>query len=423
MKGYSKLLFWVLALMLAIIAAFSAVTLSYRGRQADAVMLNDMVCAAREQWSTIEAFDCERYAEEMLIFDSVDTLRVSTADRLLAGADSPVKAQQMGHLCLPVHDGSRFMGTIVIPDPAKAGYDVARRRLIEAAVVLLIGMLLVGVLYGAYVRHAIVRPFRQMERFAANVAAGDLDTPLQYEEDGLFGVFTASFDIMREELKAARERELAIKLKERELIASLSHDLKTPITGIKLLCELMAVKVQDGYVLTKIESIHQKAEQINVLVADLLSSALDELGEMQVRCQDEESAMLHELVEEHDPRGLAREEAVPPCLLHVDRSRLSQIVGNVLSNSYKYAGTAIDIGYRLREGYLEMTVRDYGEGVPEQEIGLVTTKYYRGENAAGKDGSGLGLYIASLLMEKMGGELICACRDKGFLVTLLLPLS
>ena len=114
--------------------------------------------------------------------------------------------------------------------------------------------------------------------------------------------------------------------------------------------------------------------------------------------------MLHELVEEHDPRGLAREEAVPPCLLHVDRSRLSQIVGNVLSNSYKYAGTAIDIGYRLREGYLEMTVRDYGAGVPEQEIGLVTTKYYRGKNAAGKDGSGLGLYIASLLMEKMGGE-------------------
>ena len=145
MKAYSKLLFGMLALMLAVIAAFAAVTLSYRGRQADAVMLNDMVCAAREQWSTIETFDTARYAEEMLIFGSEDALRLSTADHLLAGADSPVKAQQMGHLCLPVHDGSRYLGTIVIPDPAKAGYDVARRRLIEAAAVLLLAVLLVGV--------------------------------------------------------------------------------------------------------------------------------------------------------------------------------------------------------------------------------------------------------------------------------------
>ena len=81
------------------------------------------------------------------------------------------------------------------------------------------------------------------------------------------------------------------------------------------------------------------------------------------------------------------------------------------------------VGYRLREGCLEMSVRDYGVGVPETEIGLVTTKYYRGKNADGKDGSGLGLYIADLLMEKMNGELICSCKSEGFQVTLLIPLS
>ena len=56
-------------------------------------------------------------------------------------------------------------------------------------------------------------------------------------------------------------------------------------------------------------------------------------------------------------------------------------------------------------------------------VRLVTTKYYRGKNADGKDGSGLGLYIADPLMEKMNGELICSCKSEGFQVTLLLPLS
>lgn len=56
------------------------------------------------------------------------------------------------------------------------------------------------------------------------------------EKRNIFGIFTESFDIMREELRAAKERELALKLKEKELVASLSHDLKTPVTGIKLIC-------------------------------------------------------------------------------------------------------------------------------------------------------------------------------------------
>ena len=423
MKTYSKALFLVIALMLAVITAFTAITVSYRGTQTNVTVLNDMTETIREQWEEIGSFDSSPYASEMLIYSSENFLLYSTADHTLAGVDSPAKAMQEGCLCLPVHDGSRFLGTVVIPDPAKADYDAARKKLVAAAAVLLLGLLLAGGLYGLYVRNTIILPFRKMERFAADVAAGRLDTPLMLEKSNLFGAFTQSFDIMREELRASRQRELELKIKEKELIASLSHDLKTPITGIKLLCELMAVKVRDEYVLSKVENIHQKAEQINVLVADLLASALDELGEMQVTFRDEPAAMLHELVAEHDTRQLVREGAIPPCMICADRLRLSQIIGNIVSNSYKYAGTAIDVGYRLREGCLEMTVRDYGEGIPEDEIGLVTTKFYRGANSEGKDGSGLGLYIASLLMEKMNGELICSAREQGFLVTLLLPLS
>ena len=70
-----------------------------------------------------------------------------------------------------------------------------------------------------------------------------------------------------------------------------------------------------------------------------------------------------------------------------------------------------------------MTLRDHGPGVPKEELDLLTNKFYRSRNAEEKEGSGLGLYIASSLMKKMGGELICDSDGSGFIVTLLIPLS
>ena len=71
-----------------------------------------------------------------------------------------------------------------------------------------------------------------------------------------------------------------------------------------------------------------------------------------------------------------------------------------------------------------MSLRDYGNGVPEEEIGLITGKFYRGKsNSSGKDGNGLGLYISNELMNKMNGELICSCMENGLTVTLMIPLS
>ena len=72
-----------------------------------------------------------------------------------------------------------------------------------------------------------------------------------------------------------------------------------------------------------------------------------------------------------------------------------------------------------------MNIRDYGPGVPENEISLITNKFYRGKDwvKSGEDGNGLGLYIARMLMEKMNGELVISNPGEGLSVTLLIPLS
>ena len=104
---------------------------------------------------------------------------------------------------------------------------------------------------------------------------------------------------------------------------------------------------------------------------------------------------------------------------------MSQVIGNIISNSYKYAGTKIDVEYGVKEKYLEMSIKDYGSGVSRDELELITNKFYRGKNAeeSQKEGSGLGLYISKSLMSKMNGELICDSDDEGFSVTVLIPVS
>ena len=328
--------------------------------------------------------------------------------------------------CYPytyIIENNQITGSVVLTDSRKQ-FDRLRTDII--AVYCVCGFLLIGAAaaFGAYIRKAILLPFARMKEFASYVAAGDLDRPLEMDKGNMFGAFSESFDIMREELKASRARE-------QELIASFSHDLKTPVTGIKLTSELMAVvfaqnKGQEITVtedmIVKMNNIYKRADEIALLVGDLFASTLEDLGAFKIKCSDENSAVIAELVSEYDDRRLVRISEIPQVIVHMDKLRLSQVIGNILFNSYKYADTPIDISFRLDESFLEVSIRDSGPGVPEDEIGLITNKFYRGKEHGDKEGSGLGLYIARILMDKMGGELSVR-SENGLCVTLLIPLS
>ena len=329
-----------------------------------------------------------------------------------------------------ITENNQITGSVVLTDSNKR-FDRLRTNIITVYCVC--GFLLIGAaaVLGVYIRKAIIRPFAKMKDFASYVAAGDLDRPLEMDKGNMFGAFSESFDIMREELKASRARELSLQKKERELIASLSHDLKTPVTGIKLTSELMAAIFfqNEGQEITvtedmtgKMNNICKRADEIGVLVGDLFSSTLEDLGEFKVECSDENSAVIAEIVSKYDDRGLVRISEIPQVIVHIDKLRLSQVIGNIIFNSYKYAGTSIEISFRLDESFLEVSISDSGPGVPEDEIELITNKFYRGREHGDKEGSGLGLYIARILMDKMGGELSVR-SENGLCVTLLIPIS
>ena len=442
MKQFARIIIVFCVVYVLGILVFALMTDSSDSLKTDTLKLNDIVQKVSENRDSLQNLDNLDFGVGFVVLDK-DNRVIYT--RLSKGESSEkLKDDTAGmtvekaikdrypYRYLEDSEG-RVSGVVVMLDSAEKSYSVLRRRII---VFLGLGGLIIlaaAIGLGLYIRKNIIRPFKKMEDFAGKVAEGKLDEPLLMDENNMFGVFTESFDIMREELAASKERELELQRKEKELVASLSHDLKTPITGIKLTTELLKAKLEaeehrksNSDISDKLDNIYKKADQIDVLVSDLFTSTLDDLGEFKVTCRDEESKVLSEIIEKNDDRKFISEEAVPRVLINIDSKRMNQVIGNIIVNSYKYAGTAIDVSYQLVDRYLEMNIRDHGPGVPEAELELITNKFYRGKGVekSEKEGSGLGLYISRNLMQKMNGELICRNNEAGGLViTLMISLS
>ena len=280
--------------------------------------------------------------------------------------------------------------------------------------------------YGlVYINRTILKPFQRLQGFAKNVASGNLEIPLEMDRSGSFGAFTESFDIMREELKKARENERAADRSKKELVASLSHDIKTPVASIKATVELMQVTAESDKEITQLNQIDLKAEQINTLITDMFHATLHELDELSVAPVEIHSTVLPDIIKSADYKNRLAPFKIPDCIIIADPVRLQQIFDNIIGNSYKYADTEMYITSFIDNQYLVVEIVDFGSGVPEDELPLLAQKFYRGKNAIDKGGYGLGLYISSYMISKMSGEMAYknSDTDAGFIVTLRLRLA
>ncbi len=283
-------------------------------------------------------------------------------------------------------------------------------------------MIVVSAAYFIFLRKRVVEPFGRLKGFAVRIAAGDLDTPLEMDRGNIFGAFTESFDIMREELRASRQREEAAVRSRKELIAELSHDIRTPVSSIKAMTDYLVLVSGDEAQKETLSAINGKADQIDKLVSNMFHAALEELEQLEVSPEELPSRELERIIAESDPLKKAASAEIKDCVIYADRLRLEQVVGNIFSNSYKYADTEITVASFFEDGFFVVEFADKGGGVPDGELEVITEKFRRGSNSAGKDGSGIGLYISKYLMEQMSGELVCRNNGEGFTVALRLKL-
>jgi len=274
-----------------------------------------------------------------------------------------------------------------------------------------------------YYKKRIIDPFVTLKDFAKNIARGDLDTPLKMDKHSTFGAFTESFDLLREELKTARENEREADRRKKELVAAISHDIKTPVAAIKATVELMQIRDYDDKTKYQLQEMFNKAEEITILVNDMFHSTLQELQALKVNVTEFPSTTLTQLIQGADYKKMAGQVHIPDCVLLGDIVRLGQVFDNIFGNSYKYANTKIDVTSSFDGAALVITVRDFGKGVDGEELPLLFGKFYRGKGTAEVSGYGLGLHIAKHLLQEMGGAITLSNADPGFMVQVILMLA
>ena len=315
----------------------------------------------------------------------------------------------------------KVVGKLIVRNPKKDQEQKMNRKIAAFLAIIIALTAVVFILYYIYLRVRVVAPFNKLKKFASRIASGDLDTPLEMDRGHVFGAFTESFDIMREELKASREREEAAVKSRKELVAELSHDIKTPVASIKAMADVMSLNAKDDMERDTIASINSKADQIDNLISNLFHATLEELEQLEVKAEELNSTDIVQMVKEADYLNKVETLDIKEVVVWADRLRLNQVISNIISNSYKYANTEINVKSffeKASSDYLVIEISDKGGGVPEEELELITQKFKRGSNTSGKDGSGLGLYISGYLMEKMEGSLACRNGDGGFVVSI-----
>ncbi len=226
-------------------------------------------------------------------------------------------------------------------------------------------------------------------------------------------------DRTRELETRTRKAELLAKSKD-EFLANMSHEIRTPMNGVLGMAELLAGTEMDKRQRRFLDSMRAAAETMMKIINDILDDAKIEAGKMDlvlepfdVRELAEQACQLYAgQAESKKLEMICRIEPVVPRVVVGDMLRLRQVLGNLLSNAVKYTDQGeieIRVGLDdLRDGQsrLHFSVRDTGPGIPDPEQSGIFEAFTQLESAARMGGTGLGLTIATRLVQLMGGQRI-----------------
>lgn len=390
--------------------------------EVDLVAINDVVKTVEKNWGQIneETFYNSDSKQPFSIIDHSGKVIYQTQDNHFINLYDSMKNRDT---MIDLEQNNKIVGKIIFLNREQEKVQQMKKELVTSISLIFVIFMIVSILYVLYLYKTILKPFKQLQHFAKSVARGNLDIPLNMARNNYFGAFTESFDLLREELDAARQREYESNRSKKELVATLSHDIKTPVASIKAISELMLLRAEDDKIMKQVNTIYSKAEQIDLLVTDMFHATLEELQQLKLTVTEESSEVLVDMIENVNYDDRVVYDSIPPCMILIDPLRMQQVIDNVISNSYKYAGTKVAVQSKINKDYLELHIIDFGPGISEEELPLLFNKYYRGKNVQGKNGSGLGLYISEYFMENMNGHIRCYNREDGFTVILEIKLA
>ena len=332
---------------------------------------------------------------------------------------------------LPVRSGDRQIGTLfatVLPDLGQMMERVRLRRQISAGLVWALalgGALAVGLILT--LGRAVLRPVRDLTAAAGRMARGDLSVRVATGAGDEIGQLARSFNAMADAL--ARQETLR-----RDLVGDVAHELRTPLANLR--CQLEAI--EDGLArpdAATLRSLREDTMLLARLVDDLQQLSLAEAGALRLDLESLAPAdLVGRALAASRPAaagaGVTLEWEAPASLppVHADRERVSQVLGNLLTNALQHTphGGVVVVAARAVPDGVEFLVRDTGTGIPAEHLPLVFERFHRVDPSRTRatGGAGLGLAIVRRLVEAHGGAVRVESEPgKGSAFAFTLPLA
>jgi signal transduction histidine kinase len=304
----------------------------------------------------------------------------------------------------PIID-ERIVGAIRLTRNAQEVTDAARRTWIGLGLVGAAG-LLAGIVLAFGLASSLSRPLQQLAEAANDLGEGDLSVRVG-DIGGSREVYevAGSFDEMAERLQRTVSAQ-------REFVANASHQLRTPLTGMKLRIESAMETTNDPELRRQLDAAEAEVDRLASIVDRLLVMARHIEEGAATRVELGEAAA--QAIARWADRAVTLESSLSASgsggAAHADPTDVDQILDNLLDNAMAYAPGRIDVSYGSTNHHAWVRVNDHGPGIPPEDRARVTERFYRGSSAPA-GGSGLGLAIARELAEKWGGSLTVESVD------------
>ncbi|MDP2234210.1 MAG: ATP-binding protein [Actinomycetota bacterium] len=280
-------------------------------------------------------------------------------------------------------------------------------------------------LAGLWFAMSLVRPIDRITEAAQALADGDRDARTGIDGDDAISVLGRTFDDMADAIEADREME-------RRLTADVAHELRTPLQAIQATVEAM----QDGVYPADAEHlqiVRDETVRLSRLTAGILELTRLERGNIPMRFEVIDAAgPVRVALDAHrallDAIGLAVDERIEVGLhIHADRDRLTQAIGNLLSNAARYSspGGTVTLSVRRDDARALIEIADTGIGIAEEDLEQVFSRFWRADEARDRASGGLGIGLAVVreIIERHGGSVEATRREGGGSVfTIAIPL-
>ena len=377
------------------------------------------------------------YDQRVVLTDS-DGVAVADSDSSLIGkpvaglVDKTWNDRPLTLTSVVIPSRTQSIGTLYLSPPSVTGAALASLGILYTQVGRyfvwggLVAVAIAIVMTFLLSRRALA-PMRALSSSARAIGRGDFSQRAKVNDKGDLGELARAFNTMADDLQRLERLR-------QDLVADTAHELRTPLSNVRGYLEA----IRDGVVkpdAATINSLNEEVGLLSRLVDDLQELALAEAGQLKIEIQAEDTGdIVNQAVAAVRAAAMSKgvglsadiEDRLPPC--KADTHRIRQVLHNLLNNAITHTPAAgvIAVEARRLDGFVEIAVKDTGEGIPAEELPNIFERFYRVDKSRARTtgGYGLGLTIAKRIVEAHGGTIqVTSEVGKGSRFAFTLPVA